>query len=386
MERDVVIVGAGPAGSVTASALAQKGHDVLLLDRQQFPRDKTCGDAIPGAGLKIMQDLGMTNKIDHAIQQGHLYPVDSMGLTAPSGHTISIPFTPRPDGIKSVVAPRLHFDYLLQQHAIESGAEFQPTRVTEPIIEQGVVRGVVTQLNGTAKQVRARLVIAADGVTSAIARVLRPDEHQDLHRAVAIRAYITDIVEIPNQVEFFLYRDILPGYAWIFPTAEGKANIGLGMRLDLFRRRKLKLKQMFDDFLQIPAIKKRLKRGGELHDVASWQLNFGSQKHIQRAYDGALLVGDAAGLINPLTGGGIHNALVSAILAAEQADQALRQGDCSRSALAEYETACDTALWDSMKRAFLMQYWLLRFPLLVDWLIRRMGKNNQFTQMFLNKL
>jgi flavin-dependent dehydrogenase len=101
------------------------------------------------------------------------------------------------------------------------------------------------------------VVVGADGVTSPIARALRPEsnQHVDMHRAVALRAYIEDLEEYPGEVEFYLYKDILPGYAWIFPTGPNQANIGLGMRLDHFRQRKENLKTLLQQFLDMPAIK-----------------------------------------------------------------------------------------------------------------------------------
>jgi flavin-dependent dehydrogenase len=257
-----------------------------------------------------------------------------------------------------------------------------------PIVENGKVVGVKVQGNGRTQDIRARLVIGADGVTSVIARTLRPkaEQHNDGHRAVALRAYIDDIEEIPKEVEFYLYKDILPGYAWIFPIGNNRANIGLGMRLDHFRQRKYSLEQMLKDFLEMPAIKKRLLNGGQLRDVATWQLNFGSQKNLQHVFDGAILVGDAAGFINPLTGGGIHNSLISAELAAQVADDALKANDVSRTKMQVYEQLCHDRMWESMRNSFLMQRTFMRFPFVVDFLVRRMKENSQLAQTFLTKL
>jgi flavin-dependent dehydrogenase len=107
---------------------------------------------------------------------------------------------------------------------------------------------------------------------------------------------------------------------------------------------------------------------------------------LQHVYDGALLVGDAAGFINPLTGGGIHNALVSAQIAGETVAGALQRGDASRSAMQVYEARCHAALWDSMRRSFFIQRSLLRFPFLVDFLVRRMQANSALAKIFLTKL
>jgi len=387
-ERDIIVVGAGPAGSTAATILAQKGYDVLLIDRHQFPRDKTCGDAVPAGAIEIMYRLGMGDKVQAAIDRGEFYPLYQMLLVSPKGHALEADFKKGKKGSDSYVAPRLYFDAVLQQHAVESGAEFCQAQAKGPIMEDGRVVGVTARVNGSVKEFRSRIVIGADGVTSVITRALRPksEQHVDAHRAVALRAYIEGIEEFPHEVEFYLYQDILPGYAWIFPTGKNRANIGLGMRLDHFRKTKQSLEEMLREFLEMPAIKPRLLPGWELQNVATWQLNFGSQKNMRHAYDGALLVGDAAGFINPLTGGGIHNALVSADLAAQTAHEALQQGDVPRESLKVYEQHCHDALWSGMQRSYQLQRWLMSFPFLIDFLIRRMKTNSRLAQIFLTKL
>ena len=387
-ERDVIVVGAGPAGSTTAAALAQKGYDVLLLDRHQFPRDKTCGDAVPAGAIELLWRLGMRDKIEKAVQRGELYPVEGMLLVSPRGHELHAKFQHGQLGSDSYVAPRIYFDALIQEHAVASGVEFCQTQAKAPIIEKGKVVGMQVQANGRTHELRSKLVIGADGVTSVVARNLRTKskQHRDQHRAVALRAYVEDIEELPKEVEFYLYKDILPGYAWIFPIGKNKANIGLGMRLDHFRKRKYNLEEMLKDFMKMPAIKKRLLRGGQLRDIATWQLNFGSQKEMHHVFDGALLVGDAAGFINPLTGGGIHNALISAELAAQVADEALQVNDVSRTKMQVFEQLCHEHMWQSMRNSYFMQRTFMHFPILVDFLVRRMKENSQLAQTFLTKL
>jgi|CXWK01.1.fsa_nt_gi geranylgeranyl reductase family protein len=387
-EHDVIVVGAGPAGATTATALAQQGHDVLLIDRQTFPRDKVCGDAISQGCIRIMNDLGMAPKIEAAVARGELYHLDGMRLIGPSGHTLQSHFSHGENGEKSYVAPRIYFDAIIQRQAVDSGATFLQAEVKEPLIEEGRVVGVTARQNGETKAYRASVVVDAGGVTSAIMRSLRPEpkQHVDKHRAVALRAYIKGLEIYPHEVEFFLYDEILPGYAWIFPVADDEANIGLGMRLDRFRKQKGNLKKMLKEFLEMPAICERAPNGTELRDVAIWQLSFGSQKKLQHAYDGALLVGDAAGFINPLTGGGIHNALISGVLAADTIEEALRAGDYSRERLKIYETRCDEEMWDDMRKSFLYQRVLLNYPGVVDFLVRYLGRHGGVAQTFLSKL
>jgi flavin-dependent dehydrogenase len=283
------------------------------------------------------------------------------------------------------VVPRTDFDALIQQYAVESGIEFCQALVKGPIVEDGRVTGVRARLNGSEQEIRAKVVVGADGVTSAIARGLRPDTHEDKHRAVALRTYITDIEELPHEVEFYLYKGILPGYAWIFPLGEGRANLGLGMRLDKFRDASESLEEMVEVFLDIPEVKKRIKNGGELNNTAVWQLNFGS-KTMQRAYDGALLVGDAAGLINPLTGGGIHNGLQSALQAASVIHEALAKDDTSLRQLQIYDQRIEESMKTSMRKSYFIQRSLLHFPTWVDILIRWGGSNSDVAKTFIDKL
>jgi geranylgeranyl reductase family protein len=387
-ERDVIIVGAGPAGATTATVLAQQGLDVLLLDRHDFPRDKACGDGIPAGAIDLMTRLGMGEKIKQAVQRGEFYRIDSMRIYSPKGNLLQAPLKEGKEGGKSYVAPRMYFDAVIQKQAEESGADFGRAIVKGPLMENGRVVGVQAQLNGDVKDIRSKIVVGADGVTSAITRALRPKQkqHVDAHRAVALRGYIHDIEEVPHAVEFYLYDEILPGYAWIFSAGKNKANIGLGMRLDVFRKVDYNLKEMLQRFLEMPTIKKRLIRGGEVESIKTWQLNFGSQKQLQHAYDGAILVGDAAGFINPLTGGGIHNAMISANLAGQTIIDALQNGDTSREGLKVYEKQIHEEMWRSMRRSYFIQRWLLRFPSIADIFFAHAGEDGVLARTFFEKL
>ncbi|UCC52217.1 MAG: NAD(P)/FAD-dependent oxidoreductase [Anaerolineaceae bacterium] len=387
-ERDVIIVGAGPAGATTATILAQHGHDVLMLDRFDFPRDKACGDAIPAGAIELMARLGMAEKVNQAVQRGEFYPLDSIRIYSPKGNLLQARLKEGAEGGRSYVAPRVYFDAVIQKQAEESGAEFKRALVKEPWIEDGRVVGVQAQFNGDVKKIRSKIVVGADGVTSAITRTLRPKEmqHVDSHRAVALRAYIHDIEEYPHEVEFYLYDEILPGYAWVFPAGKNLANIGLGMRLDVFRKENYNLKQMLQKFLELPTIKKRILRGGEIENIRTWQLNFGSQKQLQHTYDGALLVGDAAGFINPLTGGGIHNAMISAQMAGKTIDDALQKGDTSRESIKIYEKRIHQAMWKNMRRSYFIQRWVLRFPSIADIFFSYAAEDGILAKTFLEKL
>jgi menaquinone-9 beta-reductase len=390
-EYEVIVVGAGPAGATAATMLAQKGHNVLLVDRQSFPRDKICGDGVPAGVISMMYRMGMKPKVLEAEASGVFNPIKQVRLVSPKGYVLDAPLH-FSDDVHSYVAPRMVIDAMIQKHAAESGAEFMTAQVQEPLLANGQVVGVRVKVGENGRSAThnlcAKLVIGADGVTSAIARALRPKQaqHQPDHKAVALRAYIADIEEVPNTAEFYLYEDIWPGYAWIFNLGGGRANIGLGMRLDHFRQGKRKLEELLKDFLAMPEIKKRIPRGGQIRDLATWPLNFGSQAGLRFAFPGALLVGDAAGFINPITGGGIHNSMISAELAAKTAHEALTAGSFALSQLNVYEQRCQRVLSPGLRRSYLYQRTLQRFPALADFLIRQGRQNSHLVDVFLTKL
>jgi flavin-dependent dehydrogenase len=157
------------------------------------------------------------------------------------------------------------------------------------------------------------------------------------------------------------------------------------MRLDKFRGSDKSLEELLDVFLNLPAIKSRIHQGSKMDGVAKWQLNFGSQK-MQKSYDGAILIGDAAGLINPLTGGGIANGLQSAVIAADIVDKAFSAGDFSLQVLSEYDQRLNDRLYSGMRRSYFLQRSLISFPIWVDWIIRWGGSNSMVAKTFVEKL
>jgi geranylgeranyl reductase family protein len=269
MERDVIVVGAGPAGAAAAIRVAKQGRDVLLLDRQTFPRDKACGDGIPPGSMAVLSELGLEDEI----REAGFYPIHKLLLATPGGYSLNLKFTPKKAGMDFFIAPRVQFDYLLQQQAVKCGAEFCQAQVSAPVLNDGRVIGVRASINGKSKEILGRVVLGADGATSTIARALSPKiKQEDTARIVAVRAYIEDLEILSHTVEFYWYKDILPGYAWIFPLEENRANIGIGMRVDRFRKKKQSLESLLADFLNRPPIKARLREGGRLQNIKSWPL------------------------------------------------------------------------------------------------------------------
>ncbi len=386
-DHEVVVVGSGPAGAFTAALLAGQKHDVLLLDKEDFPREKVCGDAISAQVLELLGNAGMIEAINGAIARGVFYPLHLMRLVSPHGYSQTYPLHKSANNYSAVVAPRLYFDDLIRQQAIRAGAAFRQLKATALIYNRDQVSGVSVIKNSSPFEIRAKIVVAADGVASTLAHSLRAGrQHTNTHRAIALRAYASNLELYPHEVEFYIYEGILPGYAWIFPLADNRANIGLGMRLDHYHRKPRNLKKMLDHFLSLPLIKNRIKPGFTIENIASWPLKFGSQPGLKYAFNGALLVGDAGGFISPLTGGGIHRSLLSGQLAAGVIHEALAKNDYTINTLGRFDLLCRKELLKQLRQTYFLTNTLLRFPGLVDLFVRRFTDKSLLARVFTGKL
>ena len=381
LNSDILISGAGPAGSTAAVLLAQKGYRVRLLDRCAFPRDKVCGDGIGAMVISMLHDLGLGDEI---VNQP-FYPMDGAKIVSPNGNQCTVHARPKEEGALNRIWRRYDFDYLLQQHAIRCGAEFQQARTLEPLMADDRVAGVKAVVDDESLDLRSRVVIAADGVHSSIARALRPNRQQDRHRLITLRGYLHGIETTPGLVEFHFPRAILPGYIWIFPMGDNYANIGLGMRVDHYRRSRESLRSLLDNFLQKQSIRERLHPNWKIEELGGSDMNMASQKKVQRSFDGALLIGDAGAWVDPLTGGGICNAMISAHIAAEVIDQALQRGDSSRRALIEYERICADRILKEVRRSYRLQRLFTSVPSVLN-SMAYIGSHTGLLSRFANRL
>jgi flavin-dependent dehydrogenase len=187
-------------------------------------------------------------------------------------------------------------------------------------------------------------------------------------------------------VEFYYYRRFLPGYGWVFPLGPDRANVGVVVRVDRYREAGVSLDRLLEQFLESPALAGRLRPGHRIRNVASWQLPNAAPAPMTNAFDGAVLVGDAASLVDPLTGEGIHNALASAALAARVIGGAIRAGDTSHAQLSRYDTLCDRELGPLISRSNRFHRWVDRAPWWVDLLFSLAGAAPGWTQSILNRI
>ena len=218
--------------------------------------------------------------------------------------------------------------------------------------------------DGTEKEFRGKLIIGADGVSSLVAREVRGAEIDPKHTCVAYRAYYSGVKGMNNTLEIHFVKSIMPGYFWIFPAGNGLANVGVGMVMGSMKKANISLqKAMLGIIGQNEMFKERFATAAQVSPIGAWSLPLGSKKRVVHA-DSVLLVGDAAGLVDPFSGEGIGNALLSGKLAATVADEALSAGDTSSAFLARY----DERLWGEISNELSMSYNMQRLGG-VEWLL-----------------
>ncbi|MGH8990406.1 MAG: NAD(P)/FAD-dependent oxidoreductase, partial [Acidimicrobiia bacterium] len=214
---DLLVVGGGPAGSAAAITAAGAGLSVLVCDKAPFPRDKTCGDGLTADALRRLEALGL-NPTD---VKGFT-PVYDVVVRSPSGRIVELPL-PRA-GLYAAVAPRATFDAALFDLAGHRGALLRPGEALESIDE---VDGKVRAGLAGGSTVTASWVVAADGVYSTARKLVAPAPETYLGEWHAFRQYYTGVDD--QRLWVLFERDLLPGYAWVFPLGEGRANVGFGL-------------------------------------------------------------------------------------------------------------------------------------------------------------
>jgi len=339
-EIDVCIVGAGPAGTITALFLAKKGISCILADKAKFPRDKICGDGISGWVVSVLAELDK-NLLLKINQQPSLLHSYGIRIVAPNQKVLDLPFLDShalsPDIPPGYTCKRIDFDNFLLEEA-KSKPRIELLENTEIISYHKNSDGALLE-TGQGERIRAKIVVVANGANSSFMKDPGGIAKDKKSTMTGLKAYYRGIsgMHKENYVELHFLKGLIPGYFWIFPLPGGLANVGIGLDQHRISKKKLSLKkQMLDAIHHVPYLKERFKHAEQITQIQSYGLPLWDKK---RSISGEryMLAGDTASLIDPITGEGIGHAALCGMFAANQAERALKTNDFSAEFMKQYD-------------------------------------------------
>ena len=344
-DADLLVIGAGPAGCAAAITARRAGHSVVVVDRATFPRDKTCGDGLTTGALRLLESLGVPRRALDASTR-----VGDVRLVTPTGRHIQLPLPA--DGEHARVMARIDLDAELVAAARDSGATVLEGAGLDEL--ENLDGGVEATLDD-GRVVSAPFAVAADGNYSTARRLLSPGEPPVLGEWSAFRQYFSGVDDPRLWVLF--ERDLLPGYAWVFPLPGGRANVGFGMLRGPGVTGKV-LATKWRELLARPSVRAVLGPHAEpIGTHRAWPIP--SHLDVARLTTGRVLfVGDAAGVVDPMTGEGIAQALETGTLAAEAVAALGRES--ATAVAARYRSDVSRTLGRDLRFAGLLQRVLAR--------------------------
>jgi len=383
---DLIIVGGGPSGATAALYAQRHGLKTLLLDKEQFPRDKVCGDAISGKSVALLHELGLIEQV----RQLPGAAIDRIVFGSPDNTAASIDLsrydfksgiTGQTMPMRGFVIRRAIFDHFLFEQAKAASTRCIEGFSVRELLKQGEqvcgVRGVGA--DGKEMEFAATIVLGCDGFNSIVARRGGLYRHDSAHTMVSLRQYWQGVDGLTDQIELHFIDEVHPGYFWIFPVEKDSANIGICIDHDEIKKRGLDLKASLAAAIASPAFRDRFANASPQQEPAGWNLPVGSKRRTIHG-NGFLLLGDAASLIDPFTGEGIGNALYSARLAVEIAVEAGQANDFSAHFLRRYEDR----LWHTLGselRLSTQLHGLGNWSFLMNLVIRKAARNKDVSDL-----
>ena len=329
---DVLIVGGGPSGSALAFHLVKLGAKVIVVEAEKFPRDKVCGDGVSPIALSELERMGITQTKKFA----NANEIKKVGLFLKNDQVFIHLSKPQHLRHHARIIPRLELDALIYEAAKGAGASYlEDVRVVHyhatPAVVSVTVKGGKEQY-----QLKAKIIVGADGGRSTVARQMHGSKPSEAYLLLGLRAYYSNVKGPTDRVDIYFSEAGFPGIFWLFPKGKNGANVGMAMISDTFPNKPGHIKELLTDHIKThPEIAKRIGDGTLDAKMDGWPITFFNPAQ-KLCASRVLLVGEAAGLINPLSGDGIQYALLSARWASETIGKACIVGDFSEEFLNAY--------------------------------------------------
>jgi geranylgeranyl reductase family protein len=380
----VLIAGAGPAGIAASLVLCKHKIHHVLVEKSNFPKDKICGDALSGKVLDTLKriDEDLLNKFLIA----DIARMPSYGVTfvAPNGKALDVPFAPDVDSLKyppGFISQRTHFDYWLFSQIDRQYCQYLHHIVFKQVQRSGSQLQVHLQNENGLVELTTNLVIGAEGERSVVAKQLAGRVKSKKEYSAGLRCYYQGVEGLSTRgfIELHFLKELVPGYFWIFPLPNGMANVGLGVPSPIVSSRRLNLRELLFSIVKIhPQLSSRFKNAYPLEEPKGWGLPLGGAKTPLHG-DNYLLTGDAASLIDPFTGEGIGNAMLSGWLAGSQARLSVEANRFNSDFLQPYTQGVYHKLGSELHLSKRLQQ-LAGYPWLFNFLISKATKNEALRQ------
>lgn len=378
----IAIIGAGPAGTTLSMGLTKHGIDHVLLEKSaSFPRDKICGDALSGKVVYALNRVKpeVVDQIANATDK--FLPSWGISFIAPNRKRLDIPFTLEKESKKQApgfIATRSDFDDLMFENC---KSEFADIRLNTEVVSTQITTNRVFIEVKDGNHITADVVVDCSGAHSKLAKNYGI-ELEPKHYCAGLRQYYSNVTGLSDEgyIELHFIDDVLPGYFWIFPMTNNRVNVGLGMLSHSVSKQKVNLKKELQRIIsEHPEISKRFENAKPLETVKGWGLPLGSKKR-DLSFDRLLFCGDAASIIDPFTGEGIGNAMISAKYAVDVLKEAVEMNDYSKSKLSKYDQEVYRHLWPELSMSHKLQK-MVKYPWLFNFVARKGRKSKEFTTL-----
>jgi len=378
-EFDVIICGAGPSGCTAALALGTSGLKVALIEKERFPREKVCGDALPAFVPKVLNTINpeYSRAFERIVEKKK---ADVCRIVSPGRKILDLRFPEYGYICKRLIFDAFLFDLVCRLPDI---TVFQGTLIKTVTVSNNEV----ITLTDKEQNLKSKLVIGCDGAHSIIRKKLAGIKNDINEGSVAVRTYFKNIKDTsPGTIELHFLKELLPGYFWIFPLPENQFNVGLGMPSKTISEEKINIRNELVRIIETePFLSRRFSESEMTSEIKGHFLPLCTSK-IPISGNHFMLCGDAASLVNPATGAGIGQAMQSGRYAGWHALKCFEKKDFSASFMKGYDNTIRDKLWKENRKYLMMQELVLKRAWIFDSFISAGQKSKSINKMITGQL